>query len=182
MENLKKVLIIEDDPNIIDLVRIHLQDLGMVLVEAQNGATGIRKALEYHYDLIILDLMLPKVEGFEICKKIRAENSITPILMLTAKNEELDRVLGLEIGADDYLTKPFSVRELIARIKAIFRRMEVNSKESEDDDVKILQFGDLKIDPVKRKVQLTNQTVELTAKEFDLLVQFAKHPGRTYDR
>jgi two-component system alkaline phosphatase synthesis response regulator PhoP len=183
MEENKNVLIVEDDPNIIDLVEIHLKDLGYHLDSANDGKTGLEKALENKYSLIILDLMLPKMDGLEICKRIRSENEYTPILMLTAKSEELDKVLGLELGADEYITKPFSVRELIARVKAIFRRMEVNKDRGEADaDVNTLNFGDLIIDFEKRKVTLAGKSLELTSKEFDLLALFARNPGRTYNR
>lgn len=183
MDDRKNVLIVEDDPNIIDLVEIHLKDLGYNLDSANDGKTGLLKALENKYSLIILDLMLPQMDGLEICKRIRSENEYTPILMLTAKSEELDKVLGLELGADEYITKPFSIRELIARVKAIFRRMEVNRDKSEElTDVNILNFGDLIIDFEKRKVTLSGKSLELTSKEFDLLALFARNPGRTYNR
>ena len=120
----KKILMIEDDPNIIELAGIHIRDLGYSLESAEDGEAGLNKALKEEYDLIILDLMLPVLDGMEVCKRFRQENKKTPILMLTAKSEELDKVLGLELGADDYLTKPFSIRELIARIKAILRRID----------------------------------------------------------
>jgi len=128
MEEIKRILIIEDDPNIANLVEIHLRDLGYQLHRAYDGRSGLQKALENDYALIILDLMLPKLDGLEVCKEIRYQNKYTPILMLTARIEEMDKVLGLEIGADDYITKPFSVREFIARIKAIFRWLETDKR------------------------------------------------------
>jgi two-component system alkaline phosphatase synthesis response regulator PhoP len=182
MDN-SKILIIEDDPNIIDLARIHIGDLGIDLDWAEDGESGLKKALQNEYTLIILDLMLPKLDGLEVCKRIRTENKFIPILMLTAKSEELDKVLGLELGADDYLTKPFSIRELIARIKAILRRMEVDQeKSSGEPEIPNLEFNDLIIDLEKRKVTLAGDKIDLTAKEFDLLALFAKNPGRTYNR
>ncbi|HVY74743.1 MAG TPA: response regulator, partial [Puia sp.] len=120
----KKILIIEDDPNIIELLRIHLHDLGCKVVAESHGQKGLAIAKEEAFDLILLDLMLPGLNGMEICRRIRQTDRQTPILMLTAKSEEIDKVMGLEIGADDYLTKPFSVREFIARVKVIFRRHE----------------------------------------------------------
>jgi len=183
MEKSKHVLIIEDDPNIIELLEIHLKDLGYDLDKAMDGQKGLQKALDKSYSLIILDVMLPGMDGLEVCRRIRSKNEYTPILMLTAKSEELDKVLGLELGADEYITKPFSIRELIARVKALFRRMEVNksqSDESEGEDV--LDFGDLNIDLKKRKVTLSGKLLDLTAKEFDLLALFARNPGRTYSR
>ncbi|MCF7804693.1 MAG: response regulator transcription factor [Candidatus Marinimicrobia bacterium] len=183
MENTDTVLIIEDDPNIADLVEIHLKDLGYYLERSYDGEEGLAKALEGNYNLIILDLMLPKLEGFEVCKRIRAEDERTPILMLTSKSEELDKVLGLELGADDYLTKPFSIRELIARIKAIFRRIDVSDQPPENGDKEpVLTFEELTIDLEKRKVSKDGETLDLTVKEFDLLALFAKNPGRAYNR
>jgi two-component system alkaline phosphatase synthesis response regulator PhoP len=182
MEN-GKILIIEDDPNIVDLARIHIGDLGIDLDWSEDGESGLRKALQNQYKLIILDLMLPKLDGLEVCKRIRAENKFIPILMLTAKSEELDKVLGLELGADDYLTKPFSIRELIARIKAILRRLEIDQEKiSGEPEAPELEFRDLIIDLEKRKVTLAGDKIDLTAKEFDLLALFAKNPGRTYNR
>ena len=121
---MKKVLLIEDDPHIKELLEIHLKDLECQLTAQMDGQMGLNTALTESFDLIVLDIMLPKVDGIEICRKVRAENINTPILMLTARSEEIDKILGLETGADDYLTKPFSVREFIARIKAIFRRVD----------------------------------------------------------
>lgn len=179
----KRILIIEDDSNIANLVTIHLRDLGFTMEHAVDGQEGLERALTSAYDLIILDLMLPKLDGFEVCKRIRSENTYTPILMLTAKSEELDKVLGLELGADDYITKPFSIRELIARVKAIFRRLEADAQKLEARDEPIqMTFGPLVIDPKKRKVLLGGRSIDLTAKEYDLLVLFASNPGRTYSR
>ncbi len=178
----KRILIVEDDPNITELLEIHLADMGYDLATADDGLAGLRMFEEDEYDLVILDLMLPGLDGLEVCKRIRADNDSTPILMLTSRSEELDKVLGLELGADDYLTKPFSIRELIARIKAIFRRIEAEQKKAEDKSGKKLVFNDLLIDIDKRKVVLAGKTIELTAKEFDLLVVFASHPGRAYSR
>lgn len=177
-----KILIIEDDPDIIKLVEIHITDLGFELERASDGQTGLTKAIEKDYALIILDLMLPELDGLEVCKRLRREDTRTPILMLTAKSEELDKVLGLELGADDYITKPFSVRELIARIKAILRRIETEKEKSDDKKLKILNYDDLQIDLDKRKVTLSGNIIELTAKEFDLLALFANNPGKAYSR
>ncbi len=183
MEKESTVLIVEDDQKIAELVEIHLNDMGYELDHATDGESGLALALQHDYALIILDLMLPKLDGMEVCKQIRAEKKYTPILMLTAKSEELDKVLGLELGADDYLTKPFSIRELIARIKAIFRRVEVDKQEPEfSEKVKSFELGDLKINLEKRRVFLEGEPLELTAKEFELLALFAQNPGRTYSR
>jgi len=178
----KKVLIIEDDPDIGDLLELHLKDLDMNLDRAVDGESGLDKALDNEYELVILDLMLPKMNGLDVCKKIREKKKSLPILMLTAKTEEFDKVLGLELGADDYLTKPFSIRELIARIKAIIRRVNAVIEDQNVDDVSELQFGELNINLEKRRVLLNGALIELTAKEFDLLALFAANPGKAYTR
>ena len=179
---MKKVLVVEDDINIVDLLEIHLRDLDCQLEKAYDGETGLNKATSESFDLIILDLMLPKMDGMEVCRQIRASKIHTPILMLTAKSEEIDKVLGLETGADDYLTKPFSVREFIARIKAIFRRTRLMKESLTDTKPQILQYGDLSIDIEKRKVTLVDRRVELSPKEFELLSLMASNPGKSYNR
>ncbi len=178
---MKNVLIIEDDVNITDLVEIHLKDLECTLERAEDGEAGLQMALSRPFDLIILDLMLPKLDGLEVCKRIRGRGVRTPVLMLTSKSEEFDKVLGLELGADDYLTKPFGIRELIARIKALFRRVELDAA-ADDDGEESVRFGELEINFVKRRVLLSGEVVELTAKEFDLLALFAQKPGRAFTR
>ena len=177
---MKKVLVVEDDKSIAELLEIHLKDLNCEVSLASDGETGLDNALNKQFDLIVLDLMLPKLSGLEICKELRKKDDYTPILMLTAKSEELDKVLGLEVGADDYLTKPFSIREFIARVKAIFRRIEAIQKENTNEDD--ISVGNLKIEVSKRKVLLDNKRVDLTPKELDLLHLLATHPGRTYTR
>jgi DNA-binding response OmpR family regulator len=139
-------------------------------------------ALRNRYDLVVLDLMLPGTDGLEICRRLRAQSNYVPILMLTAKSTELDRVVGLEIGADDYLTKPFSIRELQARVKALFRRVAAMSRQADQSANGVLRLGKLEIDSARRSVTLDGRNVTLTAKEFDLLLQFARHPGRVYTR
>ncbi|MBD3223375.1 MAG: response regulator [Caldithrix sp.] len=183
MKTSDSILIIEDDWKIINLIEIHLKDLGFRVEKASDGRTGLDMAVGKNYALIILDLMLPEIDGLEICRRIREKDYHIPILMLTAKNEELDKILGLEIGADDYITKPFSVRELIARVKAIIRRIEADKEKVEKNGKKeTLSMGELYIDAEKHKVTLSGKTIELTAKEFDLLYLFASHPGRIYNR
>ena len=183
MDKQKHVLIIEDDVNIADLVELHLKDLNCDVGRAEDGEAGLELALAHHHDLIILDLMLPKMDGLDVCKKIRQKEILTPILMLTSKSEEFDKVLGLELGADDYLTKPFSIRELVARVKAIFRRLEMAQHPAQEQGESVeLEFGNQKINLEKRKVTLDNKQIELTAKEFDLLALFAQKPGRTFTR
>jgi two-component system, OmpR family, alkaline phosphatase synthesis response regulator PhoP len=182
MPETKKILIIEDDQDIADLIEIHLKDLGYELDCAADGLTGLDMFEDGQYALIILDVMLPKLDGLEVCKRIRQKNSYTPILMLTAKSEELDKILGLEFGADDYMTKPFSLRELLARIKAIFRRMEADKEVVTKTQKDLFSYQELSIHIKKRKVTLFEELIELTAKEFDLLVLFTSNPGRAYSR
>lgn len=177
----RSVLIIEDDEDIAKLVKLQLAELSCEVKLAFDGAVGLAEAESRPYDLIILDLMLPGMEGLEICRRIRAKPRYTPILMLTSKSTELDRVLGLEMGADDYLTKPFSVLELTARVKAIFRRGDSLSS-AQTETPKRIQAGELLIDAEKRSVSVGGAAVELTAKEFDLLLHFAENPGRVYTR
>lgn len=178
----RQILVIEDDRDIAHLVELHLRDLGHAVQVVHDGVEGLREALSKPYDLIILDLMLPGMEGLELCRRLRAKPTYTPILMLTAKSSELDRVLGLEFGADDYLTKPFSIRELLARVKALFRRVQAFTIGSTARLQKIIRASGLLIDVEKRKVTLEERPVDLTTKEFDLLLQFAEHPGRVYTR
>ena len=178
---MKKALVVEDDASIADLVEIHLTDLEFKVDKIDHGKEGLKKALEIPYDLIILDLMLPGMDGLEICRQLRIEKVTTPIIMLTAKSEEIDKVLGLETGADDYITKPFSIREFIARVKAVMRRIG-DARSSDDASSRKLVFDGLSIDKDARVVTLGGNRVELTPKEFDLLVQLAAHPGRSYSR
>lgn len=176
------ILIVEDDPDLAKLLQIHLSDLGYITEVASDGAIGLERALSGRFSLVILDIMLPKVDGFEVCKRVRAKNRSIPILMLTSKSEELDKVLGLELGADDYITKPFSIRELIARVKAIFRRIEIVQEETQESGKSILEYSGLVVNLEKRKVSLRGDLLDLTTKEFDLLVLFAENPGRAYSR
>jgi two-component system, OmpR family, alkaline phosphatase synthesis response regulator PhoP len=164
---MKKVLIIEDDAPLVELLHIHLADLDCQLATATVGDEGLQKALHTAYDLIILDIMLP---------------GLTPVLMLTAKSEEIDKVLGLELGADDYLTKPFSIREFIARVKALFRRSILQQRQVLPARAEAIQAGDLYIEPGKRKVLVGNKPVDLTPKEFELLWLLASHAGYSYSR
>ncbi len=178
----KRVLIIEDDPEIVELLSIHLRDLDCEIFKVHDGREGYLKAGSERFDLIILDLMLPSMNGMDVCNKLRTERINTPILMLTAKSEEIDKILGLEMGADDYLTKPFSVREFIARVKAIFRRVKMTKEEGSSGKEKKIHYEDLEIDVEMRKVLLDSQRIELTPKEFDLLYLLASNPGKSYSR
>jgi two-component system, OmpR family, alkaline phosphatase synthesis response regulator PhoP len=177
---MKNVLIIEDDKEISDLLEIHLKDIDCSITKEYNGITGLKKVQYENYDLIILDVMLPGMDGFEVCKEIRKSQILTPILMLTSKSGEIDKVLGLELGADDYLTKPFSIREFIARVKAIFRRVE-SLKQSENDR-KDIHYKDVVIEISKHMVLIKDKRIDLTPKEFDLFYLLASHPGQVYSR
>ena len=179
----RTVLIIEDNPGIGELVRMQVSDLGMTAVLRDRGDSGLARFRDGGIDLVILDLMLPGLDGLAVCREIRSSADYVPVLMLTAKSTELDRVLGLEMGADDYLTKPFSVAELSARIKALFRRVDALSrKNSPEDDVAEIEADGLRIDPVRRRVFLECRELDLTAREFDLLWHFASHRGRVFSR
>jgi DNA-binding response OmpR family regulator len=178
----RKALVIEDDPEIGKLVRLHLMDIQCDADVETDGARGIERFRTGNYDLVVLDLMLPGLDGLGVCKQIRALPGYVPILILTAKSTELDRVLGLEMGADDYLTKPFSVREFVARIKALFRRVEALDTRSGVDEEQIIERGTLVIEPAKRRVHIGQREITLTAKEFDLLLHFARSPGKVYNR
>ena len=178
----RKVLIVEDDPDIARLVQMHLRDIdcdGDIVGDGEQALAACRRG---DYQLVVLDLMLPGQDGLSVCRALRAERTYIPILMLTAKSSELDRVLGLEMGADDYLTKPFSIPELMARIKALFRRVDALSATDPDGEPSPVRCGDLEIDPVRHQVRVQGRVVELTAREFDLLYHFARHPGRVYSR
>ena len=178
---MKKVLVVEDDPNISQLIQIHLKDLDYEINVRNNGREGFEEANSSSYDLIILDIMLPEMDGIAICQRLRALDNFTPILMITAKSEEIDKVIGLESGADDYITKPFKIREFIARVKAIMRRQDQFALLAANE-VKLLKFQSIEIDEKKRKVLCSGKRVDLTPKEFDLLVLMAKNPGRSYSR
>jgi len=175
----RKILIIEDERDILDLVRHYLEKEGYRTRTATDGAAGLAAARQEHPDLIVLDLMLPGMDGLELCKKLRAESptSLTPVIMLTAKADETDRVVGLELGADDYLTKPFSPKELVARVKAILRRAERREEPS-----KPYTYGQIWLDCARHEVKVGEREVTLTAKEFGLLEQLLRNKGRVLTR
>lgn len=177
----KNVLIIEDDESISELLTIHLRDMDCLIESETEGDRGYQTAATGAFDLIILDINLPNKDGLDICRDLRANKINTPILMLTARSEEIDKILGLETGADDYLTKPFSVREFTARVKAIFRRIEMLKTPDQDADELIIK-GNIQIDQKKRKVLKSGERIDLTPKEYDLLNLLAKNPGRSYTR
>jgi len=180
--NDKKVLVVEDNRDIARLISLHLGDINIAVETSYDGNEGLQKALSGDYHLIILDLMLPGTNGTEICRQVRNSNNYTPILMLTAKASEMDRVLGLELGADDYLTKPFSIHELVARVKAIFRRVDALGSKTPTDESDIISTNDFVLDAGKRHVTFEGREIDLTAKEFDLLWHFASHPGHVFSR
>lgn len=181
---MQSILVIEDDPDISEVIRINLETCGFSVDCFSDGQAGATAACSGKYDLIVMDLVLPSMDGLEICRQVRKHNPLIPIIMLTSKDTELDRVVGLEVGADDYITKPFSVRELEARIKAAFRR--VNSYQSAQEGGKtqdqIIEYGDLKLSTSKRRVLVKGEEVSLTTKEFDLLMHMAQHPGQVFSR
>lgn len=179
-----KVLLVEDDPAIAELIGLHLVDSGFTLEHHTDGANGLNRALSGEHSLVILDLNLPGLAGMEVCKRLRQQNVHVPILMLTSRSDELDKVLGLEMGADDYLTKPFSVRELTARCRALVRRSEIaqapqpNGTNGDEGMV----FPGLRIDTTKRRVYRDSALIDLTPTEYSLLVFLASNPGRPYTK
>ncbi len=179
----RRALLVEDDRDIAALIKLHLQDIHCEADIAICGQEALTRYARQRYDLVILDLMLPDLDGLTICQKLRGGGEYVPILMLTAKSSEIDRVLGLELGADDYLTKPFSFPELLARVKALLRRAEaLSSNRDTPIGQEHITRGPLVIETGKRRVTLAGQELALTAKEFDLLLHFARHPGRVFSR
>ena len=181
MDTAKRILIVEDDPHIAELLRLHLSDEGFTVVHAADGHAGVRELERGSWDALVLDLMLPGVDGLEICRRARAMTRYTPIIIISARASEVHRILGLELGADDYLAKPFSVLELVARVRALLRRTEAMARNARADSGR-LELGGLSIDPLARLVQVDGKPVELTPREFDLLYFFARHPGRVFSR
>ena len=179
-----KILVVEDQEDINSLITLNLSVLGHEVISYTNGLEAFQYIQKEAVDLIVLDLMLPGMDGLSFCKQLREANNYTPVLMLTAKKTETDRVMGLEVGADDYLTKPFSVLELQARVKALLRRIAfITSRVAEENDESdVIVFSDLKIDTQKREVHLREEAMSLTAKEFDLLFYLATYPGRVFSR
>jgi len=182
----RKVLIIEDNADIARLVQTHLRDIDCDADIAADGEQGLQQFERQDYALVVLDLMLPGIDGLAVCRALRTGPHYIPILMLTAKSTELDRVVGLEMGADDYLTKPFSLLELQARIKALLRRSDAlaapPASDTADQQAAPIKLGGLRIDIDKREVLVNDQPIALTAREFDLLLHFAQHPGRVFSR
>ncbi|MGB5279334.1 MAG: response regulator transcription factor [Gammaproteobacteria bacterium] len=178
----KRILVVEDDVDISHLLKINLKDIAFQVDVVNNGIDGLNRATNHDYQLIVLDLMLPGMDGLELCRRLRSQSVNIPVLMLTARSSELDRVLGLELGADDYLTKPFSILELQARVKAILRRVEFSAQQLVANPDEKIDVETLVIDVSRRSVFIEHRHVDLTAKEFDLLLYFARHPGRVFSR
>jgi DNA-binding response OmpR family regulator len=177
----RRILVVEDDHDIAQLIALHLRDNDFEVTIASDGHEGMRLAFARDWDLVILDIKLPGPDGLTICRSLRREKAYLPVLMLTSKSSELDRVLGLELGADDYVTKPFSVSELVARVKALFRRIDSLEKTMPGGSGPI-RIGELEIDPTSRSVSLGGEPVTLTAREFDLMLQFARNPNHVFSR
>ncbi|MFP7493336.1 response regulator transcription factor [Terribacillus saccharophilus] len=175
----QKVLIVDDEESIVTLLQFNIERAGFETETAFDGMTGLQKALQNTYDMIVLDLMLPELDGTEVCKQLRQKQVDTPILMLTARDEELDKVLGLELGADDYLTKPFSPKEVVARIKAILRRTNKSDNYMESGEIKI---SGLSIFPDQYEASINGESLSFTRKEFELLLYLARNKGRVMSR
>lgn len=179
----EKVLVVDDEPSIVTLLKFNLEKAGFSVITAEDGRLGLEMAMEEKPDLIVLDLMLPGMDGMDVCKTLRQEKVKTPILMLTARDDEFDKVLGLELGADDYLTKPFSPREVVARVKAILRRTNMNETPAADtDEESVIEIGKLTIFPEKYEAELSGVKLELTPKEFELLLYLANNHGKVLNR
>ncbi|MCD8511748.1 MAG: response regulator transcription factor [Bacillus sp. (in: Bacteria)] len=176
------ILIVEDEASIVTLLQFNLEKSGFSVTTAMDGKTAFEKAVQGTYDLIVLDIMLPEMDGLEVCKQLRQNKVLTPILMLTAKEEEFDRILGLELGADDYLTKPFSPREVIARIRAILRRTQDQKEMVATVKTNQITIGELEIYPENHAIYLKGKSIELTMKEYELLVYLANHQDKVLSR
>ncbi len=172
------ILVVDDEPHIIELASLYLRQDGFRVISARDGAEALRRIAEDDPALMVLDLMLPKVDGWEVCKRVRADSDL-PILMLTARDDDVDKIVGLELGADDYLTKPFNPRELVARVKAILRRAEPRRAQG---DARPLVCGDLVVDPARRVAKVGERTLDLRAKEFDLLLALVENQGIVLSR
>lgn len=179
-----RVLVVDDEQSIVTLLQYNLEQAGFDVLTAMDGEAGIQIAETQSLDIIVLDLMLPKMDGMEVCKQLRQKRIMTPILMLTAKDDEFDKILGLELGADDYMIKPFSPREVIARVKAILRRtqMQAETVHVSGEESGQLQIGNLKINPEKYEAYFNDNLLELTLKEFELLLYLAQNKGRVLTR
>ncbi len=171
----ERILIVDDEPNIVDLASMYLKQDGFQVISAGDGVTALERIAQDDPALVVLDLMLPELDGWEVCKRVRADSDL-PILMLTARDDDIDKIVGLELGADDYLTKPFNPRELVARVKAILRRAEPRRASGGTTGEGAITIGNLSVDPARREARVAGQRVDLRAKEFDLLLALAEHP------
>lgn len=178
----QKILLIEDDRELVELLRSQAPEVGREVDFEMDGQSGLDRALAADYELVVIDVNLPSLSGFEVCRRLRQKKQDIAILMLTSRSDEIDKVLGLELGADDYVTKPFSVRELVARMKALLRRVELASALVKNGESLVLKHGDLEVDLTRRRVVRSGQRIDLTAVEFDLLAFLARHPGRPFTR
>jgi DNA-binding response OmpR family regulator len=172
------VLLVDDEPSILQLARLYLEREGYRVEQATDGEKALESVNRLQPDIVVLDIMLPKLDGFEVCKRLRASKQEAAILMLTARDEDIDKILGLELGADDYLTKPFNPRELVARVKAVLRRGPGRAEHPQDP----IRLDDLEINPLRREVRLGSKSIELRTQEFDLLLTLAGQPGRVFTR
>ncbi len=180
----EKVLVVEDEPTLLETLAYNLNRQGYQVEQAIDGEAAVQLARQTHPDLIVLDVMLPKLDGFEVCRILRAEMNV-PIIMLTARDDEIDRIVGLEMGADDYISKPFSMRELMARVKAQLRRVRLIREEiggTDDQSHEILKYGNLSLDLTRREIQIDDRILELKPKEYDLMLFLAQHRGQVLSR
>jgi DNA-binding response OmpR family regulator len=173
------ILLVDDEPSIVELSRMYLEREGFRVQSVQDGQAALEAVGRERPALVVLDVMLPKLDGFEVCRRLRALNDPAAILMLTARDDDIDKILGLELGADDYLTKPFNPRELVARVKAILRR---GDRKRDDAHAAPMHLGDLTVDPARREVRLNALSLNLRTQEFDLLLTFAEHRGLVLSR
>jgi DNA-binding response OmpR family regulator len=181
MPDSSTILLVDDEDSVQKLLTYPLERDGFRVVQARDGEQAIRLFGDEHIDLVVLDLMLPKVDGLEVCKRLRADSNV-PIIMLTARGEELDKVLGLELGADDYITKPFSIREFRSRVRALLRRAGLPRERERERETETIEAGELKVDPARRTVELAGEPVQLTYVEFELLTTLAGEPARVFTR
>ncbi|QSO48328.1 response regulator transcription factor [Alicyclobacillus mengziensis] len=177
-----RVLVVDDEKSILKLVEYNLTQAGFEVITAENGHHAVELVRSDEPDLLILDLMLPGMDGLQVCKTLRSEGIHTPVIMLTARDDEIDRILGLELGADDYVTKPFSPRELVARVRAVLRRLGQQNDDKPDNDDKIMEIGSIRIDSGKHEVYVRDKRIELTSREFELLVYLCRHTGNVLSR
>jgi len=182
MSNLKRILVVDDEESILKLVTYNLQKAGFDTITASDGEMAVEIALKEELAMIVLDLMLPKMDGIDVCKALRSNNVNVPIIMVTARDDEIDKILGLELGADDYMTKPFSPRELVARVKAILRRIDDRKQEANEASNELIVIGEITINSATYEVLKNNVPIELTPKEFELLKMLALNKGRVISR